>query len=116
MTLSSLAMAIMTAILLRDWMQASEFADPRFAPLRPGFQRLPLSRLRAASMPRKSGFVKEASCPKIVLSRVPPVLPSLTSNRSVISAHVKPASSCALKNSSRILTSSENIISDSKQD
>ena len=113
MTLSSLAMAMTTARLLRDWRQALLFAQPRFAPERSGFQREPLSRLRAASMPRKSGFVKEGNWAKIVLSRVPPVLPSATSNRAVISVHVKPAPICAAKNSFRILGSSENIISGS---
>ena len=62
-------------------------------------------------MPRKSGFFKEGNWPKTVLSRVPPVLPSLTSKRVVISAHVKPPVICAAKNSFRRLTSSENGIS-----
>ena len=66
-------------------------------------------------MPRKSGFVKEGNWPKTVSSRVLPVLPSATSNRALISVHVKPAPICAAKNSSRRLISSENIISDQKQ-
>lgn len=71
-----------------------------------------MSRLRDESMPRKSGFSKEGSWPNTVFSRVPPVLPSATSNRVVISAHVKPALICAAKNSSRILISSKSIVSD----
>ena len=112
LTLSLLAMAITTARLLRDWTQALELAQSRFEPWMLGFQSDPLRRFRAASMPRKSGFVNEGSWPKTVLSRVPPVLPSATSNKVVMSAHVKPAFICAAKNSSRRLTSTKKIISD----
>ena len=61
------------------------------APSRAGFQREPLSPLSLESIPKKSGFAKDGSWAKIVLSLVPPVVPSATSKRIVISEQLKPA-------------------------
>lgn len=59
-------------------------------------------------MPTKSGFSYEANCAKMVLSLVPPVLPSGTSKSDDISPQVvEPAVSLSTKNSSNRLLSSD---------
>ncbi len=62
------------------------FAGLFGAPCKPAFHKDPSSPLSAVSIPGKSRFVKEASCPKTVLILVPPLLPSATSNKVVVSA------------------------------
>lgn len=61
-------------------------------------------------MPTKSGFVREGSWAKTVLSLVFARAVSGTSNRLEISPHVNPALTCAIKNSSRRLTSSTEVL------
>ncbi len=88
--LGLLAIDITTARLASACFAAFEYTGLSGAPCKPALHKDPLSPLSAVCIPGKSRFVKQASCPKTVLSLVPSLLPSATSNKVVVSAQVKP--------------------------
>jgi len=89
--LGLLAMSMITAKLASFCLISGKLFGMFPAPFRPGFQRAHLSPFSLASIPRKSGFLKEGSCAKLVFSLFPPVVPSATSKSRLISAQLNPA-------------------------